>query len=465
MNASGLTSGQRGVVVLMILAVVVVFAMLAGLIVTSLQSWKNLSPVSTPSPAPTVWATASLPTPSPSPAPAPTFVFEEGIWSQVQAARLFDQIAHQVEIIRGLSPRAEVPLSFLDEPEMTGLLERFHGRQDTEALVRPYAELGLLPDALPIQVQPHRTAGVYVPEQKQLYVTAGRPESSADDQGLLAHAYIHALQDQHFDLGAMDDRATTTDERLAIQALVEGDAALVTASYLYGDITAADWDHVLELVLEAERPAFGEGLDDVEAWARLERFPYSEGQRFVSVLFQIGGWQAVNDAYIRPPHSAEQVLHPERYLEEHTEPVQVAVPNLRGVLGEDWDVLVQDTLGEFVVGLYLQSVLSEETSWQAASGWDGDTFAVWEGTDGERLLVWRTIWDSTTDAVEFERALAALVSQRYVPAWPVSAPRGLGGQWWEISTGAVCVLRVARYVLFVQAPDLGLLADVVESLP
>ena len=106
MNASGLTSGQRRIVVLMILAVVVVFAMLAGLIVTSLQSWQSMSPVSTPSPVRTVWATVFLPTPSPSPAPAPTFVFEEGIWSQVQAARLFDQIAHQVEVIRGLSPRA-----------------------------------------------------------------------------------------------------------------------------------------------------------------------------------------------------------------------------------------------------------------------------------------------------------------------------------------------------------------------
>jgi hypothetical protein len=453
------------VVILLILAVVAVFAMLAGLIVTSLRSWKNLSPVSTPSPAPTVRATVSLPTPSPSPAPAPTFVFEEGIWSQVQAARLFDQIAHQVEIIRGLAPRAEVPLSFLDEPEMTRLLERFQGPQDTETLLRPYAELGLLPDRIPIQVQPHRTAGVYLPEQKQLYVTAGRPESSADDQGLLAHAYIHALQDQHFDLGAMDDRATTTDEKLAIQALVEGDAVLVTASYLYGDITAADWDHVLELVLEAERPSYGEDLDNVEAWTRLERFPYAEGQRFVSVLFQIGGWQAVNDAYIRPPRSAEQVLHPEHYLGENVEPVQVVLPDLGGVLGDDWDLLVQDTLGEFVVGLYLQSVLSQETSWQAASGWGGDTFAYWEGRAGERLLVWRTIWDGTADAVEFERALAALVSQRYVPAWPVSAPRGLGGQWWEINAGAVCVLRVARYVLFVQAPDLGLLADVVESLP
>ena len=77
--------------------------------------------------------------------------------SQVQAARLFDQIAHQVETLRGLAPRAEVPLSFLNGGEMTTLLRRFYSGRDLELSLLPYTVLGLLPDAS-IRVRPPQTA-------------------------------------------------------------------------------------------------------------------------------------------------------------------------------------------------------------------------------------------------------------------------------------------------------------------
>jgi hypothetical protein len=457
-TASGFTRRQRLTILLMVIAVVVVFSMLAGFIVTSIQSWERPSPAASPV------RSSSLPTPVPTPSPAPSPISEEGIWSQVQAARLFDQIAHQVETLRGLSPRAEVPLSFLDGREMTALLGGRYDERDLEAQLLPYVSLGLLPGA-PISIRPHQAAGLYVPDQGQLYVATGRQEIDADDQALLAHAYAHALQDQHFDLGAMDARANTTDAALAVEALVEGDAALLTALYRYEDLTAADWRHLEDLILQAERPGYGEELDRDEAWARLGRFPYRAGRRFAEALFQAGDWEAINRAYTDPPRSTEQVLHPERYLGGRDEPARVVVPDLEAVLGEGWRMVLQDTLGEFVVGLYLDLPLPEEMAWRAADGWDGDTFVVWEREDGGRVLVWRTIWDSTVEAVEFERALAASIPQRYPPAWPLETPRGLPGQWWETDAGAMCVCRAGRYVISVRAPDVGALANVVEALP
>ena len=85
--------------------------------------------------------------------------------------------------------------------------------------------------------------------------------------------------------------------------------------------------------------------------------------------------------------------------------------------------------------------------------------------DGSRVLVWRTIWDSTAEAVEFEHALFALIPQRYLPAWPVDPPRGLTGRWWKTDAGAVCVSRVARYVIIARAPDANALANVMGVLP
>jgi len=456
-NAAGLTPKQRLTVLLMIVAVIIVFAMLAGFVATSLQGIEN-APPATPLPL-----ALSSPVPLPPPPPTPYPISEEGIWSQVQAARIFDQIAHQVETARGLSPRAEIPLSFLDEREMTTLLRLVYTERALEAQLLPYVALGLLPDGR-ILARAHQAAGAYVPEQEQLYVATGQSADS-DDQAVLAHAHAHALQDQHFDLGAMDARATTTDSALAVEALIEGDALLLTAFYRYGDPAAADWDHLTELILQAEQPDYGGELDGNVAWEQLEQFPYREGRWFAAALFQAGGWQALNRAYTAPPRSTEQVLHPERYLEKPDSPPRVTVPDLGGALGAGWELRLRDTLGEFVIGLYLNTLLSEESARQAADGWSGDTFVTWEHEQDGQACVWRTIWDSTAEAEEFERALVATIPHRYALARPLEPPDDPQAQWWETESNAVYVSRVARYVTFVELPNADLLADVVEILP
>ena len=470
MNVDGFTTGQRRAIILLAVAVVAVSAMLAGFIITSLQGLESLPVAMTPSgplqSSPLSPSSLTTPLPLSSPTSGAASELTEGIWSQVQAARLFDQIAHQVETLRSLSPRAEVPLSFLSGRQMTTLLRRFYARRDLDSLLLPYMELGLLPDAS-IYARPRQVVGIYVPEDEQLYVNADQRESTTDDQALLAHAYIHALQDQHFDLGAMDARATTTDAGLAVQALVEGDAALSTARYLYGDLSEADWERLAVLIMQSEQPDYGKDLALAETWRRLQRFPYWEGRQFVHRLYQAGEWEAVNAAYVDPPRSTEQVLHPERYLDGGSDPERVAVPDLSTVLDEadGWSVRLQDTMGELTIGLYLETQLTEDRAWRAADGWGGDTVALWEHEEQGRLLVWRTIWDTTAEASEFEGAMLALIPERHLPAWPINPLKGWGGQWWKIGEGAVYVSRVARYVVFVQAPSVDVLVNVVQGLP
>jgi hypothetical protein len=461
--SSSFTPGQRRVLLVMILAVVAVFAALTGFIVTSLQGQPTPSAVTASPPTP---LSPTIPPATPSPTPAlPTLEPVEGILSRVQAARLLDQIERQVETVRGLSPRAEVPLNFVSEREMSVLLRRLYRERDPQAQLLPYTALGLLPETS-ASVDVRLAVGVYVPEEAQLYVATDSPEISADDRVLLlAHACGHALQDQHFDLQAAGARAKTTDARLSVAALVEGDGMLLSALYRYGDLSVADWAALEELIMQAELPSYGEELDGNAAWARLQRFPYREGRAFAAALFETKGWEAVNRAYADLPRSTEQVLHPERYLAEKPDtPTDVFVPDLSGALGEGWTMTVRDTLGEFVAGVYLEQTLTDEMAWQAAEGWDGDTFVVWE-YKGDRVRVWRTIWDSTAEAAEFEQALVTLVPYRYLPTHPLEPPGGLPGRWWETDSGVVCVYRVARYVVFASAPDVDTLADVVEALP
>lgn len=465
MNVSSFTPAQRRVLLVMILLIVVVFTALSGFIITSLQTQQVPTPtvgiVETPMPptSPPIVAT-SLPTRTPEP--------EEGIWSQVQLARLLDQVGRRVETLRELTPQTEVPLNFLSDHEMTALLRQVYMDRDLESQLLPYTALGLLPDA-PIVWRVPPVIGVYVPEQGQLYLASGQQDVSEQDRVvLLAHAYGQALQDQFFDLEAMRARATTTDARLAAEALTEGDATVVAARYRYEDLDAVDWSALEDLLVQSKQPGYGAALDGEESLVRLKRFPYHSGRDFVIALLQNGGWATVDRAYVDPPRSTEQVLHPERYLaEERDEPISVFVPDLEGVLGAGWAMGLRDTMGEFVLSLYVGQTLPEEAARDAAAGWAGDTFVVWEGARGseERVRVWRTMWDDTGDAAEFERALVTVIPQRHFPTQPLDGPRGLPGHWWETETGVVYVYRVARYVTLVEAPDVDTLADVVEALP
>lgn len=446
---------------MLVSGVIVVLALLTGFIVTSIRGLEDATP---PPAATRALATFTPPPLTPSPAPTATPMTPvTGIQSQVQAARLFDQVARQVESLRGLAPRAVVPLSFLDEREMAALIRSLYVESDPQTRFLPYTALGILPDG-EITVCTGDVTSLYVPEQEQLYISTVQ-QDDPDDQAFLAHAYAHALQDQHFDLSTMALHATTTDAALAVKALVEGDATLLAALYRYQDPRAADWGYLTERFAAAEQPGCGEALDASAVWVRLQRFPYQDGWQFVEALYQAGGWEAVNRAYADLPRSTEQVLHPERYRGERRNPDSVFVPDLRSVLGGGWTLRLRDTVGEFAAGLYLAGTLPETTAWPAADGWDGDTLVVWEQRDGSRVLVWRSIWESTAEAAEFERALAALVPQRYLPAWPVEPPPGLIGQWWEIGGEALSVSRAGRAVTLVRAPDADVLARVVAALP
>ena len=449
----------------MVLIVVLVFAMLAGFLITSTQ---NLERVMAPSPP--LEETTQVPATDTPPPPTSTAAPDEGFRAQVRAARLFDQIAHQVELQRALAPRAEVPLSFLDEGEMEAVLRERYGQEDRETRLLPYQALGLLPE-LPSDLQVEVPAGIYIPEHKQLYVKAGGPESDAETQALLAHGYVHALQDQHFDLGGIASRAGTTDERLALDALIEGDATLATALYSDADLSATDWDRWTDLIVASEQPGYGSPAVDDTPWTRLRRFANQEGRQFATALFERGGWDAVNQAYTDPPRSTELVLHPSRYLGGSRtrgtpeQPRSVVVPDLSPVLGEGWQMVVEDTLGEFVVGLYLNQAMTEEKACDAADGWDGDTLLIWSREDGSRVQVWRSLWSDTGEAREFEQALVTIVPQRHFPVRPIAPPRGGPGRWWQIRSGTVHLRREGRYVVMICAPDTNTLINLLEIVP
>lgn len=464
MRIPGLTGRQQTTLLLMSLVVPVTLALSAGFIITSLQNLEAAAVEMPSSPATGEAAPSPTPLPTATATPAATPVPDEGIWAHVRGARVFNQVACQVETVRGLAPLREVALSFLDDAEMDALRRARYANQDVESALLPYRALELLPPVPPPFDRPTLSA-VYVPEEEQIYIGMSGLMGDDNAQALLARAYVEALQYQHFGLEVMDARTPTLDERLAAQALIAGDAVLSTALYCHRNLASVDWDRITDLVVAAEPVRLRGDEADLEVWRRLQRFPTVEGRVFVQELFETGGWEAVNRAYTDLPRSTTQILHPSSYAEARGGPRLVTVPDLGDALGRAWHLTLEDTLGELVTGLYLSQGLPEDQSREAAAAWAGDTLVVWERVDGERLLVWRTTWASRGAAAVFEDSLTAVVKKKYSPAEPIRPEEGPTGQWWDSEGATFHTSRTGLSVLFLRAPDLSTAVAVAGTMP
>lgn len=202
----------------------------------------------------------------------------------------------------------------------------------------------------------------------------------------LAHEAVHILQYVHFRPPSRE----TLDGRLALSALVEGDADLTADMLVEGRPREG----------EAWRP---ESLKAEEALMLLKLFPYHYGESFASYLYEKGGWSLLNQAYRNPPASTEQILHPEKYLkgEGFEEPKPSSPP-------EGWKLEGETRMGEYFVWVLVAKGAGYRLAERASEGWNGDRAAYYT-SNGSYLLVWTTCWDSLKDAQEFVQAFTSIM--------------------------------------------------------
>jgi hypothetical protein len=260
------------------------------------------------------------------------------------------------------------------------------------------------------------TAGAtYSPLDKQVLLVSDR--GGPRDSGLLTHEFVHALQDQHFDLlRMMLARPFSFDREEAAFALVEGDAVSVERRVMRG----GEWvKRPLEDVAREEDERFSSYRKGIGAFfppllTETFIFRYRDGLRFVETLRRAHPAVNLDDVFRRPPVSSEQVLHPEKYLAGET-PREVET-NLDGFADDGWRLTATTPLGEIGVrGLLLSGVTAEEAK-RAAAGWGGDRSFVFEHEGRAPLFVWKTAWDTPRDAQEFFRAYNEMLRQRAAPA-------------------------------------------------
>jgi hypothetical protein len=241
-------------------------------------------------------------------------------------------------------------------------------------------------------------AGLYDPKTKTMLLANDLGDT--ERWATLAHELVHALQDQHYELGPrMKHRAGGGDEQSALQTLAEGDATSAMLDLLGGRAATELDDRTLSLEMRGLVALGGtSGVPDILRRSLVA--PYADGVVLVNGLRRRGGWAAVDDLWRRPPTSTEQVLHPDK-LASREMPEAVPVPAAPSDAG--WQLLDADVMGEQGVRLVFEEWMPRRKATDSAADWAGDQMAAYRRGD-EHAVAWGVRYDTTRAA---ERGVVA----------------------------------------------------------
>lgn len=343
-----------------------------------------------------------------------------------RGAAITPQVARRVAEIRELElepiPEPEVISSDeLSELIAEELRDRYGDPADAlaadEAIARitGLIEAGESLDAF-LEESGDLAAAAWDPRTETLYLIEDAVATPALLEFFLAHELTHAVEDQQF--GLPESEPDDADRALAETALVEGTATALMTEYANRHLSSLALT-LSALNLDAGTDGFPDYAVEQIEWA------YLGGSRFVERLYELGeGWTLIDNALEhRPPASTSQVLHPIKYLrDERPAPVEIDSPELEAA---GWEPEHEGTVGELATAQLLALGVPRRTASEAATGWRGDRYALWERRTpardcshpcrGDLVLTVRWRWESEPDAREFTAAASAYLE------------RGLGG--------------------------------------
>lgn len=384
------------------------------------------------------------------------------------------RIEEEVIEIRGLDQAKAVEKWLISESELAEIVKNdfFSEFDDDEAKkdVMVLEALGLLPAGFDLKgfyldLYSEQIAGFYDSEIQQVYVVQGE-KFGGSEKLTYSHEFTHVLQDQVYDLDdglGMNEEACEADtERCAaIQALIEGDASFTEVLWFQEFASRKDYLDVMQAFEDMESPI----LDAAPPYMTSDLyFPYEYGYAFVQYLYEQEGYKTVDEVYLDPPVSTEQILHPEKYPLDI--PTAVPLPDFSDVLGSSWSLYDENVMGEWYTFLILNQAfeeanqLSEGTASDAAEGWGGDTYVVYINEEADKLVfVMEIVWDSVDDANEFTEAFEDYADSR----WGDSAGEIDGHPTWQGENRSILFDGGTDHSLWIMAPDETILASILSE--
>ncbi|MBI5500753.1 MAG: hypothetical protein HY907_10965 [Deltaproteobacteria bacterium] len=299
--------------------------------------------------------------------------------------RRAQEVAKAISTARGLPLLAPVRADLLTRSELVDLVRRRTNEEPPPEEIRAEGvlleRLGVIDSAADYEQQIYdmfeqQIAGLYDPDDRTLYVLTDLSPDEADLT--LWHEIVHTLQDQNFHVGERQDTLEDDGDRsLAYAAVCEGDATLTSSVLQMGirwDALAWLFPDDVESLRSMFVPTDPDGTGVPTELLEVLSFPYVEGVVFVRQQWEQGGIPAIDDLFRKPPESTEQVIHTEKYGGADS-PVRLRFGEPESAF-PGRSVRYEDTMGEFVIRVWLGMALSRESAAKAAAGWGGDRIAL-----------------------------------------------------------------------------------------
>ena len=327
-----------------------------------------------------------------------------------------------VERDRDLEFEHPVPVEFLGEAAFKRRLRHAEesltdeDRESIQESAGALRALGLLTadvDVLDAQsdLDAETILGYYDFDAKEM-VVRGTKLSDVETRATVVHELTHVLQDQHYGIDRLYDRADTSGEVFALDALTEGDAIYVETDYV-DTLPRRQQDEYY--TFDPDAPATTGAPEPSpeavpEIMAIIGDAPYTLGIEFVIELTAIGR-TALAQAYRRPPVSEEQIIDPVVWA-DRSRPVKVATPRLEP--GEE-KASPADTFGALSLYMTLASRIDPLVALEAATGWGGDRARGFT-RDGSDCMRATFVGDTDVDTDEIAGALGQ---------WAAALPPGM----------------------------------------
>ena len=210
------------------------------------------------------------------------------------------------------------------------------------------------------------TLAFYDPVDKHVYIRGTKVTVAL--RITLVHELTHVLQDQHFDLLAMQQSAEKSHgDSMAVHALIEGDAEAIE-NRAVDELTPAERKSYLAAEASAAASLDAKRLKALPK-VLLDSFsaPYDFGQQFVKILKGQGGEAAINEAFRKPPTAFAEVWNPFAYLADQ-KTLAIDPPPLPGGAKK----VDASQVGSFDTFLVLAERMPALQALDAADRWRGD---------------------------------------------------------------------------------------------
>ncbi len=227
----------------------------------------------------------------------------------------------------------------------------------------------------------------------------------------LAHEFVHALQDQAYDLKQFHtDHDATYDADLASDSIVEGEAVLYETMIraAFDGLTPDEVDYT-ERFANAATYLLNQYSSDSPYLMTPRIFPYFYGGPYVYLELQASGRPGIDSLFANPPPaSLAYIVSQTSVVDTPLNPVTDAAPN--PVSGTT--LFAEDTLGAWLTYEYLSHASSvTQTPLQAVSGWRGDHLWIYnDGTTTNVAMIWRVRWSSPSEVSNFINVTNAAVA-------------------------------------------------------